>query len=78
MFNEVDEKHIIVTVCRLSQQLHETRKLTKNNEKLRFLSQQIISIIFIPTKRMRSKNMLFLTPMLESNAPYSNLFKNRG
>ena len=22
--------------------------------------------------------MLFLTPMLESNAPYSNLFKNRG
>lgn len=48
------------------------------NKKLRFLSQQIISIIFIPTKRMRSKNMLFLTPMLESNAPYSNLFKNRG
>ena len=48
------------------------------NKKLRFLSQQIISIIFIPTKRMRSKNMLFLTPMLESNAPYSNLLKNRG
>ena len=48
------------------------------NKKLRFLSQQIISIIFILTKRMRSENMLFLTPMLESNAPYSNLFKNRG
>lgn len=39
----------------LSQKLHETRKLQKMNEKIRFLSQEFTSVIFIATKRMRTK-----------------------
>ena len=42
---------ILMKLCGLSQMLHETRKLKKMNEKLRFLSQQITSVIFTQTKR---------------------------
>ena len=43
---------ILMKLCGLSQMLHETRKLKKKkNEKLRFLSQQITSVIFTQTKR---------------------------
>ena len=55
----------------ISHKLHETRKLQKMNEKIRFLS-------FSFQQKEREGNILILiillTSPLESSAPYSNLF----
>ena len=65
---------ILVTLCGLSQRIHVTRILKKMNERSRFLSQQITSIIFIPKKEWKVNIVISLTSVLDSNAPDSNLF----